>query len=1095
MALPFHSVECASNDRNAKQKGKVVWSEAKKSYFRAADLVNSCHVGRKRCGLAAAEGIVIESQSTMTKWVFPGRFLFPKASDFTDMDDWPTLGQAVHTFEKKKSVVITNGETAKQNGTTQEKAGSHEDSDESQSSQINNQDTRTKKGSRHKWLPLDLDLMKLRRESQTDRRRSNLKEKQQDWYENCDTDKSDRSRDKDYKKDPSKRTSFRYTRGRGRARINTRSTAYKKSSLDYPDYPVEYMPSKLNGNLTRTPYVIPYVQVDPQMMFSDPSFQSVRVNEPTLIDYVKKQIEYYFSSENLERDFFFRRKMDSEGYIPVSLIASFPRLQALTTNHTVVIDAIRSSDKLEMNNLFKVRTKTEPTRWPILDKATQIPGNATNGPVIMIPPPPLIHTFSPLPSFLPSSPLFQQSENISKSQYENLNPNVPEFVPVNLASASDGELSDAEEVLENGDAHEFELEKMESKVESKPVGKKADVKVPSQTPAVAGADLLKKVVKKEEGTVVLSPAKQEPPAEEPWFEVKKKVKPHREKLDDESKKKATQCESEKEELDFQFDEDLQLPQGRHNTFTDWCEDDDDYELSDDQVDKILIVTQNYQSSRPPKHEGYDRTAKWMTRVKMSQELEQVINDGLYYYEEDLWLQHEQKARKKVNSAKHKVGQPMVQDLTEKVKGKKGHGETQSTPPPRLNVGHDSTFVEEVPSRNQKDVHRRHVPRFFAVVKDEVSLDENTPRKRKTKHSSNPPVEHHVGWVMDVKGHRPRTYSTGSSAGTSPNEGASSSLGSLSSFQHPSHLLLKENNFTQQVYHKYHSRCLKERKRLGLGQSQEMNTLFRFWSFFLRENFNRKMYDEFKTLAIEDSSAGFRYGLECLFRFFSYGLEKKFRPEVYQDFQVETLKDFATGQLYGMEKFWAFLKYYKHSSNLQVDPRLKRHLSKFNSVNDFRVDPPDSRGKRRNRSASESYSGDGRPQPWPAAIQKRIRRYSSGSGLGGVRRSSIESGSRSQGYDRRRANSFGSGRLTYDIQEKDKTGNKVQKEMIRSGTDSSTDSKARQDRNKNRVVAFNLTDDAATKIERKKSETEAKPETEGKGGGGGGGDDDDDGGDG
>lgn len=78
MALPFHSVECASNDRNAKQKGKVVWSEAKKSYFRAADLVNSCHVGRKRCGLAAAEGIVIESQSTMTKWVFPGRFLFPK---------------------------------------------------------------------------------------------------------------------------------------------------------------------------------------------------------------------------------------------------------------------------------------------------------------------------------------------------------------------------------------------------------------------------------------------------------------------------------------------------------------------------------------------------------------------------------------------------------------------------------------------------------------------------------------------------------------------------------------------------------------------------------------------------------------------------------------------------------------------------------------------------------------------------------------------------------------------------------------------------------------------------------------------------------
>lgn len=89
---------------------------------------------------------------------------------------------------------------------------------------------------------------------------------------------------------------------------------------------------------------------------------------------------------------------------------------------------------------------------------------------------------------------------------------------------------------------------------------------------------------------------------------------------------------------------------------------------------------------------------------------------------------------------------------------------QSTQPAQVPAESAQEKRDQIAEKRRKNDKlrdaRRAVPRFFAVVKDEPAVDPRTPRKRKTRHSNNPPVEHHVGWIMDVREHRPRTYSTG-----------------------------------------------------------------------------------------------------------------------------------------------------------------------------------------------------------------------------------------------------------------------------------------------------------------------------------------------
>jgi len=64
-------------------------------------------------------------------------------------------------------------------------------------------------------------------------------------------------------------------------------------------------------------------------------------------------VEYYFSRENLVQDAFLVSKMDKEHYVDLSVIAEFKLMKALTTDDSVILEAVKSSTKISVDDSAK----------------------------------------------------------------------------------------------------------------------------------------------------------------------------------------------------------------------------------------------------------------------------------------------------------------------------------------------------------------------------------------------------------------------------------------------------------------------------------------------------------------------------------------------------------------------------------------------------------------------------------------------------------------------------------------------------------------------------------------------------------------------
>ncbi|KAK1217164.1 hypothetical protein PQX77_020172 [Marasmius sp. AFHP31] len=134
----------------------------------------------------------------------------------------------------------------------------------------------------------------------------------------------------------------------------------------------------------------------------------------TMLDGVRHtllgQLEYYLSEENMAKDTWLRRKMSSDGWIPLSFIAGFHHIKQLTDNLGLVREVLRYSEHIEVSDdqeLKGVRVRMRDERWK----------------KFLLPPPGVVSSESPqdgiLPVMLPvDSGVLQQETDESKGEEE-----------------------------------------------------------------------------------------------------------------------------------------------------------------------------------------------------------------------------------------------------------------------------------------------------------------------------------------------------------------------------------------------------------------------------------------------------------------------------------------------------------------------------------------------------------------------------------------------------------------------------------------------------------------------------------------------------
>ncbi|XP_047328426.1 la-related protein 1B-like [Impatiens glandulifera] len=92
--------------------------------------------------------------------------------------------------------------------------------------------------------------------------------------------------------------------------------------------------------------------------------------DPSVKESLIYQIHYYFSNANLDKDKYLKSYMDDQGWVPLSLIAGFPKVKALTQEINVILNSLRDSTVVEIQG-DKIRRRDDWMNW-IIPRSGQV---------------------------------------------------------------------------------------------------------------------------------------------------------------------------------------------------------------------------------------------------------------------------------------------------------------------------------------------------------------------------------------------------------------------------------------------------------------------------------------------------------------------------------------------------------------------------------------------------------------------------------------------------------------------------------------------------------------------------------------------------